>query len=281
MLGTALEKIRAHSGSEDVSLMGWCMGGLLCLLHQGQVQDPAIRNIITIASPIDLESGRGVIAGVAGAGQGLNVAAQLVSNYTNLRMKALDPARLALPPWATTLVFKMTDPVGSVTTYWDLVTRLSDREFVKSHSTTADYLNHMLLYPGGVIRDMAVKVVGEGQLATGRMDVGDQVAELDKIRSNLLAFAGATDILVPAEIARKIVDIVASKDKDFRIAPGGHMGVIIGSKAQDAVWAQSVEWLAHRSAATPPRARRRAAGPAKSSPRSKRAGKKVARRRVA
>jgi polyhydroxyalkanoate synthase len=62
-----------------------------------------------------------------------------------------------------------------------------------------------------------------------------------------LAFAGKTDILVPANIAEKIVDIVASKDKDFRLAPGGHMGVIIGSKAQSAVWAESVEWLAKRS----------------------------------
>jgi len=246
MLGSALEKIREHSGSREVSLMGWCMGGLLCLLHQGQVLDPHIRNIVTVASPIDMESGRGAVAGVANIANG---SAQLVSNYTNLRLQALDPARLALPPWATTLVFKMTDPVGSVTTYWDLVTRMSDRESLKSYSTTADYLNNMLLYPGGVLQDMAVKVMGEGQLARGKVEIGDHLAELDKISSNLLAFAGETDILVPKEIAEKIVDIVASKDKEFRIAPGGHMGVIIGSKAQNAVWAQSADWLAQRSGA--------------------------------
>ena len=269
MLGTALEKIRAHSGCDELSLMGWCMGGLLCLLHQGQVQDPAIRNIITIASPIDLESGRGVIAGVSGAAQSLNGAAQLVSSYTNLRLKALDPSRLALPPWATTLAFKLTDPVGSVTTYWDLVTRLSDREFVKSYSTTADYLNHMLLYPGGVIKDMAVKVVGENQLARGVVEVGDKLAELNRIKSNLLAFAGETDILVPAEIAEKIVHIVASKDKEFRLAPGGHMGVIIGSRAQDAVWAQSVAWLEKRSARAAGKTRRRPSAKLAKAPRRK------------
>ena len=266
MLGSALEKIREHSGSKEISLMGWCMGGLLCLLHQGQVLGPDIRNIVTVASPIDLESGRGAVAGVANIANG---SAQLVSNYTNLRLQALDPARLALPPWATTLVFKMTDPVGSVTTYWDLVTRMSDRESLKSYSTTADYLNNMLLYPGGVLQDMAVKVMGEGQLARGKVEIGDHLAELDRINSNLLAFAGETDILVPKEIAEKIVDIVASKDKEFRVAPGGHMGVIIGSKAQNAVWAQSADWLAKRSGAKAA-ARRKAPARKKSAKRSRR-----------
>ena len=257
MMGKALEKIRQHSGSADLSMLGWCMGGLLCLLYQGQARDRHIRNIITVASPIDLESGSGVVASLAGAAQALNGPAQLVGNYTRLRLNTLDPARLSLPPWMTTLVFKMTDPVGAVTTYWDLMTRLSDRQFVESHSTTADYLNNMLMYPGGVLQDMAVRVVGDNQLAKGRVEVGDQVAELDSIECNFLAFAGETDILVPAEIAEKIVEIVASRDKEFRIAPGGHMGVIIGSKAQTAVWAESVEWLASRSAKKSPGARRK------------------------
>jgi polyhydroxyalkanoate synthase len=253
MMGTALEKVRKHSGSEELSMMGWCMGGLLCLLYQGQVLDPKIRNILTVASPIDLEGGSGIISQVAGMAQALNGPAELVSSYTNLRLNALDPNRLALPPWMTTLVFKMTDPVGSVTTYWDLITRLSDREFVVSYSTTSDYLNNMLRYPGGVLKDMAAKVVSDNQLAKGRVEVGGRVAQLDKITSNFLAFAGETDILVPPDIAEQIVEIVASKDKEFRIAPGGHMGVIIGSKAQNAVWAESADWLASRSAAAPKR----------------------------
>jgi polyhydroxyalkanoate synthase len=60
-------------------------------------------------------------------------------------------------------------------------------------------------------------------------------------------FAGETDHLVSAEVAQKIVDIVASDDEEFRVAPGGHMGVILGAKAQGAVWAESAAWLAERS----------------------------------
>jgi polyhydroxyalkanoate synthase subunit PhaC len=245
MFGTALARIRRHSGSPDVSLMGWCMGGLLCLLHQGLEQDPRIRNIVTVASPIDLRGG-GIVAGVA---QAMNAPAQLIRKYTDFRLDTLNPARLHAPPWLTTLSFKMTDPVASVTTYWDLITRLWDREFVESHSTTADYLNNMLLYPGGVIRDMTVKVAVDNKLAAGQIEIGDKLARLDRIQTPLLVFAGESDVLVPPPIARKIIDVVASADKEFHVAPGGHMGVILGSKAQRAVWVQSADWLAQRSAA--------------------------------
>jgi polyhydroxyalkanoate synthase len=245
MFGTALAKIRAHSGSEDVSLMGWCMGGLLSLLHQGLAQDPHIRNIVTVASPIDLRGG-GIIAGVA---QTLNGPAQLVRKYSDFRLNLLKPALTHSPGWLTTVTFKLTDPIGSVTTYWDLLTGIADRAFVESHSTTSDYLNNMLLYPGGVVREMAISVGVDNKLAVGKIEIGEKLAELDKITSSLLSFAGETDVLVPPKIAEKIVDVVASKEKVFRTAPGGHMGVILGSNAQSAVWAQSADWLSLRSSA--------------------------------
>jgi polyhydroxyalkanoate synthase len=281
MMGVALEKIRRHSGSQELSLMGWCMGGLLSLLYQGIVKDQDVRNIVTVASPIDLETGKGVISQVATVAQALDGPAQLISNYSNLRLNTLDPARFSLPPALTTLVLKMTDPVGSVTTYLDLLTRLGEREFVETHSTTSDYLNNMLRYPGGVVKDMSGSVVTENQLAKGRVTIGDRLAELDKIQCSLLAFAGENDSLVPPDVAAKIVDVVASRDTDFRVAPGGHMGVIIGSKAQQAVWSESAEWLASRSRARRPgkQATRRRKAAAKSKSRVK--ARPKAKRRAA
>jgi polyhydroxyalkanoate synthase len=276
MLGTAVEKIRRHSGSQDLSMMGWCLGGLLCLMHQGLMKDEHIRNIVTVASPIDLESGEGVIGAVSGVAQALDGPAKLVSSYTNLRLNTLDPARFSVPDWLTPIVFKMTDPLSSVTTYWDLVTRLWDREFVVSYSTTSDYLNNMLRYPGGVLKDMAGSMLTENQLARGRVTIGDRVAELDSIESSLLAFAGKTDNMVPAEVAKKSVEVVATDDAEFRIAPGGHMGVIIGSKAQKVVWAEMAEWLSTRSG-EPPKAKR-AGRKAGAAPRKKPAGRPAGKR---
>jgi polyhydroxyalkanoate synthase subunit PhaC len=247
MFGEALQQVRRHSGSGQVSLMGWCMGGLLSLMHQGLERDPDIRNIVTVASPIDLR-GAGVVGGL---GQAIYAPAQLLRRHTDWRLHKVDPSRLSIPPRLLALGFKLTDPVRSVTTYWDLITRLWDREFVISHSTTSDYLNNMLRYPGGVVQDFTVRMAVDNQLAQGRLQVGDRVAELDRIECPLLVFAGQSDHLVPPPVARKSVDVVASADKDFRTAPGGHMGVILGGKAQKAVWAQSADWLAVRSQHAP------------------------------
>jgi polyhydroxyalkanoate synthase len=228
------------------------MGGLLSLLYQGQAKDPHVRNLVTVASPIDLGTGSGVLGAVASVAQALDGPAQLLGSYSKLRLNTVDPALLSLPDWATTLAFKLTDPVGSVTAYWDLVTRLWDREFVQSHSTTSDYLNNMRRYPGGVVKDLIKGAAVENLLAKGKMPIGDRIAELDSIESNLLAFAGESDFLVPVDVAKKIIDVVASKDASFRTGPGGHMGVIIGSSAPAVVWQQSVDWLKKRSGTAKP-----------------------------
>ncbi|MCH8542895.1 MAG: alpha/beta fold hydrolase [Alcanivorax sp.] len=243
MFDTALEEVRRHAAIEDLSVMGWCMGGLLSLLHTGLERDHHIQNLITVASPIDLRGG-GLVARAATA---LNTPARLIRKFSAWRLHSLDPGKLHAPGWLTTLGFKLTDPIGSITTYWDLLTRLWDREFVENYSTTADYLNNMLEYPGGVVQDMLVKFAIDNQMAAGRVEFRGTVADMSLIEANFLVFAGDTDILVPPEIARRSVELVSSKDREFHIVPGGHMGVILGSKALKSVWAPSADWLASRS----------------------------------
>jgi polyhydroxyalkanoate synthase len=243
MMGEALAAVRKHSGANEVSLMGWCMGGLLSLLHAGLPRKRAIRNIVTVASPIDMRGG-GLVAGVA---QVINTPAKLIRKYTDLRLNVLNPKVFHAPGWVTTIAFKLTDPIGSVTTYWDLVTKLWDREFVESHTTTSDYLNNMLAYPAGVVGDMLVKVAIDNKLASGEIELGQKLSRFRNIHAAMFVFAGDRDVLVSPSTAEGILDLVGSQDKRFEVAPGGHMGVILGATAQQAVWQKSADWLAKRS----------------------------------
>lgn len=243
MLGKAIAKAREHSGSQEVTLMGWCMGGLLSLLQAGFTGDKQIKNIVLVASPINLR-GSGIVARSASV---LNMPAKLVRKYSSLRLHMVESSRFAMPDWATTIAFKLTDPIGSVSTYWDLLTRLWDREFVENHSTTSDYLNNMLLYPGGVVQDMMVSAAIDNQFAKGNITLRGREADLTGITANLRVFAGKTDALVAPDVAQHILDVVSSEDKEFDVVPGGHMGVILGSGALENVWRPVAEWLATRS----------------------------------
>jgi poly(3-hydroxyalkanoate) synthetase len=79
------------------------------------------------------------------------------------------------------------------------------------------------------------------------MRFGDKVADLRKVQSNLLAFAGTSDQIAPIEAARAIENAVGSKDKEFHVVHGGHMGVFAGSTAPHMVWEPAADWLAPRS----------------------------------
>jgi polyhydroxyalkanoate synthase len=243
LMGEALSAVRAHSASQAVSLMGWCMGGLLALLHAGLDGTRGVQNIVTVASPIDMRGG-GLVAGVA---QAINTPARLIRKYSDFSIYALNPRALHAPGWVTSLAFKLTDPVGSVTTYWDLLTKLWDRRFVESHTTTSHYLNNMLPYPVGIVQDVVAKMAVGNQFAKGEFKLGKKMVRFKSIQAPMLVFAGETDVLVQASAARGILDLVDSHDTSFETAPGGHMGVILGAQAQSVVWARSASWLGQRS----------------------------------
>jgi polyhydroxyalkanoate synthase len=50
---TALAQVRAAAACRDVSLLGYCMGGLFALMYLGATPDRGVRNLVTIGAPLD------------------------------------------------------------------------------------------------------------------------------------------------------------------------------------------------------------------------------------
>jgi polyhydroxyalkanoate synthase len=105
----------------------------------------------------------------------------------------------------------------------------------------------MVAYPGGIVQDTVVRVWIDNQLSKGEIQIGEDIARLDNVSANLLAIAGGDDTLVTPGAAKRVMDHVNSTDKTFRVVPGGHMGILAGSKAPRQSWVELAEWLALRS----------------------------------
>ncbi|SFF52625.1 polyhydroxyalkanoate synthase [Fontimonas thermophila] len=247
MLPEALAAVRADAGEPALTLLGYCMGGLFCLVYAGWSHDPKIRNIVTIASPIDAHQ-----IGIAGKlASMMNAPLRVAARYVPFSLHDVDPKYLRVPGWVSSAVFKLTNPLGTVQSYVDLLMNLWDREFVTEYQTMATWFNRMHDYPGGIVQDFVVRVGLANELAKGEVRLGkDRSAPralLDRIECSLLAIAGRTDRIVTIEAAKKVLDIVASEDKDFVVAPGGHAGVFAGREAPDTTWAFAQDWLSSRS----------------------------------
>ena len=257
MLPEAIAAVRQHSGESELTLMGYCMGGLFCLIYGGWSHDPDVRNIVTIASPIDYYQ-----MGVAGRlAKLMHHPLRLAARYVPFSLDDIDPRWLRIPGWASATVFKLTNPLGVVQSYVDLLMNLWDRDYVTEYQTQAKWFNDMHDYPGGIVQDFVIRVGLANQMARGRLRLGkDEHALFDRIDCALLAIAGKTDRIVTTAAARRVLDIVASQDKDFMICPGGHAGVFAGREAPDTTWAFAADWLSSRST---PRPRRRPVANAK------------------
>jgi polyhydroxyalkanoate synthase subunit PhaC len=55
------------------------------------------------------------------------------------------------------------------------------------------------------------------------------------------------DDLVPCASSAAFNDLVGSRDRKSIIAPGGHIGLAVGGKAQKESWPEAVRWLGERS----------------------------------
>ncbi len=238
-----MKAVTRHARAEEVSCFCYCMGGLLTLMYAAAHDDPPIRNVVTVASPIDVHS-----SGLAG--RALAAAyepAQLVSKALNISLMDLPARYLHVPGWVNSLVFKMTNPVGSLISSLDLLVNLWDREFVQRHTTMSQWFDDMVDYPGATIQELVVQMGLKNQLAKGRIRIRDRHAEFRNVSCAILAIAGQADKLVKPQAAHHILDIVSSTDKEFCVVSGGHAGVFAGSKAPEETWAISADWLAQRS----------------------------------
>lgn len=243
LLPEYLNRVRQHSGEQELSLHGWSMGGMFTLFYSALSRDQHIRNAIVLGSPIDSHA-----SGLMGLlYQRISSVAEVVRSRTGFRLHDLQPHWFHTPGWANTIGFKLTNPIGSVMGYWELVVRLGDREFVSNHATTSAFLDRMVAYPGGIIQDTVVRIWIDNQLSRGEIQIGNDVARLENVSANLLAIAGDSDTLATPGAAKRVMDHVSSTDKCFRVIPGGHMGILAGSKAPSCSWLEMAEWLAMRS----------------------------------
>jgi polyhydroxyalkanoate synthase subunit PhaC len=229
----ALREVVRSSGQQEATLLGWCIGGTLSLLHCALEPASPVRNLVALTTPIDTTD----------------------SLYTTwVARDSFDVDRIAevygaIPGRQVDWANKLMKPVTNYwTTYRRLWQQVLDGEAKPAaYQAMARWVADNPPFPGRAYREWITWMYKENRLARGTMRLRGRRADLGAIEQNLLVVTAGADHIAPRDGTIPVLDAVSSADVTHLDRPGGHIGLMAGSRAAKEIWPDIAEWLAERS----------------------------------
>ena len=226
------ETLRAAE-AEEVSLLGWCIGGTLCAMHCALARDTAVRNLVLLTTPIDTTESR---YGRWVARDSFDV--DLVADaYPAIPGRMIDFANKLLKP---------------KTNFWDTYANLweATREGKArrdAYQPMAKWVADNPPFPGQAYREWITYMYKENRLVRDRMRIRGKRVDLRNVDQNVLVVTAGADHIAPRQGTLPLLDMVGSEDVTHFDRPGGHIGLMAGSRARKEIWPDLAEWLGERS----------------------------------
>jgi len=226
----AVEKIKELTGSQKVSLFGYCWGGLFALIYSAKNQD-SVKNLILHATPVDIEKEKTIIENWAAH---LN-ADDLVDTFGNV------------PGWLLNLAFFLRNPIETTLKYPRYFSEPRTLDEIMQFFAIETWLYDSTPIIGEVYREIVDQIYRQNLLIKNKMKVGSDIINLKNITIPVLDIVGTTDDLVPPSSSKSIMDAIGSTDKKLIEFPTGHVGLCISPIAHEKLWPEVGAWLASRS----------------------------------
>ncbi len=232
-IARAVRKVCQISGTNELSMLGYCMGGTMTSMYASLFPQPIIKNIIYLAAPFDFSD------------------AGIPSMW--MRAPGFSPDRVTdtfdlVPKDFIQMGVMMLKPVNNyVGTYTRLWKSIDDGTSVVAWKALNKWVNDNINFPGETYRQWVKDLYQENKLIKNEFVLKGSLIQLANIRANLLIMAGEKDHLVLPSQSEAIMDLVSSTDKTFQVHPVGHGGLVFGNYARKESYPVITDWLAQRS----------------------------------
>jgi len=231
-VGSAIAEVSRATGETDVSLVGYCMGGVLSVLWSGLNHAVGPKNLAVFTTPVDFKQ------------------MTLFQAWSDERYFDVDRLvdTLGLAPAEMLLTaFDMLRPGGRGGANFRLIDNLWDEEFVKSHRMFDRWSNDMLPLAGEYFRETTKELVWRNRLMDGSLKIGGRPVELRKVSCPFLHVTAEHDHIVTTGASAPLIGLIGSADKEQVVLKGGHVSLIAGPNAVKRMWPKLDQWLGAKS----------------------------------
>ncbi len=224
-LEAALDAARELTGRR-LGLVGYCMGGNLALalaLRRG----PDLTGLALLATPWDFHAEGGAQARLMG-----------------MAAAALDPVLEALGELPVDILqafFLALDPALGIRKFNAFATLDPDGDAAADFVALEDWLNDGVPLTASVARECLAEWYGGNAPARGRWRVAGRPVDPAALAVPAFAAVPAADRIVPPASARALVAVLPRCE--VLTPPSGHIGMVVGSRAEAGLWRPLAEWL--------------------------------------
>jgi polyhydroxyalkanoate synthase len=231
----AIRKIKALSGVEEISVLGWCIGAILTTIYAALRPDDGLRNLILLTAPLDF-SNKEQLTFARWVDEKYFDIDKVLGLFGNMPPEMIDYGAKALKP--------VENYIGNYLKLWD---NLDNPQVVESWHAMNTWVRDNIPMTGGAFRQLIVDLYRNDRLMKGELMIRGELVDLGRLRANLLTVIAEGDHITPPCQSEAVIAKVGSVDKEAYRVHGGHIGIMTGNSAQKRTWPHIEQWLAARS----------------------------------
>jgi polyhydroxyalkanoate synthase len=234
-LPRVIRKMKSISGSEEFSMLGWCIGAILTTAYAALRPNNGLRNLLLLTAPLDFSKKKDITFARWTDEHHFDVD-KVLTMFGNMPAEMIEYGAKALKP--------VENFVGNYLRLWD---NLEDPNVVESWHAMNTWVTDNIPMAGGAFRQLIVDLYRNDRLMKGTWALRGERVDVSRINANLLTVIAENDHITPPCQTETISDKVSSRDKETYRIPGGHIGIMAGSNAAKKTWPHIDAWLAARS----------------------------------
>lgn len=229
----AIKKVLQTSHADELSLLGYCMGGTFTSIFMALHSDLPIRNAIFMTSPFDFSD-----TGLYGK--------WLDKQHFNLD-KLVDTLGL-IPHEMIDFGNKMLNPIANFYgPYVTLADRADNETFVFNWKLMQKWLNDGVPFPGEAYREWIQYFYQDNQLINDKLYMRGKQVKLSNITANTLVIAAKHDHIATPKQIEPFMKKISSENKSYELLDTGHVSVVTGRRAINITYPLIDKWLTKNS----------------------------------
>lgn len=230
----ARRQVIEQEGSESVALLGFSLGGTLAVISSA-LEPHGLAALVNLSGPIDFAQ--------AGAFAWLSDPRWFDPAIPAALFRCTPPAVMR----ATLALHRM----GPTRPWLDLFGPVLEATSEPMFGLAEAWAQHHVPLPPRAYETYVRELIQDNQLIRGHHHVEGRRVDLNDIDCPLLAIGARRDAICRHQSVTTLARCSGSLDATALVVPGGHLGSIVGRRAERTLHDPIVSWLSARMAPTP------------------------------